>query len=91
MVECYLDLILKECENVICKEFGVVFLIGIGGELLDGKLYDGCVLDYDDWISEFENGYKGLNGDIFVWNEFLGGVFELFFMGICVDEEMFCC
>jgi len=43
--------------------------------------------DYDDWTSESENGYKGLNGDILVWNESLGGAFELSSMGIRVDEE----
>lgn len=90
LVKCYLDLLGKECENVICKEYGVVFLIGIGGKLLDGKLYDGCVLDYDDWIIELENGYKGLNGDILVWNDQLGIVFEFFLMGICVDEKVLC-
>lgn len=82
LVEKYLDLSFKECENVIVKEYGVVFLIGIGGELVDGKLYDGCVLDYDDWIILLENGFKGFNGDILVWNEQFGIVFELLLMGI---------
>ena len=42
---------------------GAVFLIGIGGELSDGKPHDGRAPDYDDWTSESENGYKGLNGE----------------------------
>ncbi|MBZ5796533.1 hypothetical protein K8353_41380, partial [Burkholderia contaminans] len=87
LVERYPDLTPKERENAICKEFGAVFLIGIGGELPDGKPHDGRAPDYDDWTSESENGYKGLNGDILVWNESLGGAFELSSMGIRVDEE----
>ena len=77
LVERYPDLTPKERENAICKEFGAVFLIGIGGELPDGKPHDGRAPDYDDWTSESENGYKGLNGDILVWNESLGGALEL--------------
>ena len=33
LVERYPDLTPKERENAIAKEFGAVFLIGIGGEL----------------------------------------------------------
>ena len=36
---------------------------------------------------ESENGYKGLNGDILVWNDVLGSAFELSSMGIRVDED----
>ena len=77
----------KERENAIAKEFGAVFLIGIGGELADGKPHDGRAPDYDDWTTESENGYKGLNGDILVWNDVLGSAFELSSMGIRVDED----
>lgn len=87
LVERYPDLTPKERENAITKEFGAVFLIGIGGELPDGKPHDGRAPDYDDWTSESENGYKGLNGDILVWNEQLGSAFELSSMGIRVDED----
>jgi len=87
LVERYPDLTPKERENEICKEFGAVFLIGIGGELPDGKPHDGRAPDYDDWTTESENGYKGLNGDILVWNEPLGCAFELSSMGIRVDED----
>ena len=38
LVERYPDLTPKERENAICKEFGAVFLIGIGGVLSDGNL-----------------------------------------------------
>ena len=50
-------------------------MIGIGGELPDGKPHDGRAPDYDDWTSESENGYKGLNGDILVWMSLWGGAF----------------
>lgn len=87
LVKRYPDLNSKARENAICKEFGAVFLIGIGGKLSDGKPHDGRAPDYDDWTTESESGYKGLNGDILVWNEQLGTAFELSSMGIRVDEK----
>lgn len=87
LVKRYPDLSPKERENAITKEFGAVFLIGIGGELSDGKPHDGRAPDYDDWTSETEDGYHGLNGDILVWNEQLKSAFELSSMGIRVDED----
>lgn len=76
----------KERENAICKEYGAVFLIGIGGALSDGKPHDKRAPDYDDWTTVSEGEYKGLNGDILVWNPVLGRAFELSSMGIRVDE-----
>lgn len=76
----------KERENAICKEHGAVFLIGIGGVLSDGKPHDARAPDYDDWTTPSEGEYKGLNGDILVWNPVLGRAFELSSMGIRVDE-----
>ena len=87
LVKRYPDLSGKERENAVCKEYGAVFLIGIGGKLSDGKPHDGRAPDYDDWTTESENGYKGLNGDILVWNDQLGTAFELSSMGIRVDEK----
>lgn len=87
LVQRYPNMSGKERENAICKEFGAVFLIGIGGKLSDGKAHDGRAPDYDDWTTESEQGYKGLNGDILVWNEQLGTAFELSSMGIRVDEK----
>ncbi|MBF0700059.1 aspartate--ammonia ligase [Streptococcus danieliae] len=87
LVELYPDLSPKERENAIAKEHEAVFLIGIGGVLADGQPHDGRAPDYDDWTSETENGYKGLNGDILVWNDQLGAAFELSSMGIRVDED----
>jgi aspartate--ammonia ligase len=82
----YPDLSPKERENEICKSKGAVFLIGIGGELADGKKHDGRAPDYDDWSTVTENGKKGLNGDILVWNKTLNSAFEISSMGIRVDE-----
>ena len=87
LVKRYPDLSGKERENAVCKEYGAVFLIGIGGKLSDGKPHDGRAPDYDDWTTESEHGYKGLNGDILVWNDQLGTAFELSSMGIRVDEK----
>ncbi|MFY1027549.1 aspartate--ammonia ligase [Actinobacillus seminis] len=77
----------KERENAICKEYGAVFLIGIGGKLSDGKPHDVRAPDYDDWTTVSEGEYKGLNGDILVWNPVLERAFELSSMGIRVDEN----
>ena len=76
----------KQRENAICKELGAVFLIGIGGKLSDGKPHDMRAPDYDDWTTPSEGDYKGLNGDILVWNPVLERAFELSSMGIRVDE-----
>jgi aspartate--ammonia ligase len=77
----------KQREDEITKALGAVFIIGIGGQLEGGEPHDGRAPDYDDWSSPTEAGYKGLNGDILVWNEVLGRSFELSSMGIRVDAE----
>ena len=66
----------KERENAITKEYGAVFVQGIGGKLSDGQSHDGRAADYDDWT---------LNGDILLWNPVLGSAFEISSMGIRVD------
>ena len=83
----YPQLTPKERENVVAKKYGAVFVIGIGGALDDGNKHDGRSPDYDDWSSKTENGYKGLNGDILVWNPILETAFELSSMGIRVDKD----
>jgi aspartate--ammonia ligase len=46
----------KERERELVKQYGAVFLIGIGGELSDGTIHDGRAPDYDDWSTPSE-GY----------------------------------
>ena len=81
------DLTAKEREYQACKAHGAVFLIGIGDELSNGEKHDGRAPDYDDWSSFNSEGYKGLNGDILVWNPLLENSFELSSMGIRVNAE----
>ena len=77
----------KERENAIVKEHKAVFIIGIGGALSDGTIHDGRAADYDDWSTPNADGFKGLNGDILLWNKTLNCAFEVSSMGIRVDEE----
>lgn len=81
------DLSPKERENLVCKKFGAVFIIGIGGKLQDGSIHDGRAPDYDDWITESGDGHRGLNGDLLVWNPVLNCAMELSSMGIRVNAE----
>ncbi|MFI3258265.1 MAG: aspartate--ammonia ligase, partial [Spirochaetales bacterium] len=83
----YPNLSAKEREVEICKEYGAVFVIGIGNTLADGKAHDGRAPDYDDWITETGDGHCGLNGDLLVWNPVLETVLELSSMGIRVNAE----
>jgi aspartate--ammonia ligase len=76
----------KQRENAIVQRYGSVFLIGIGGELSNGVKHDGRAPDYDDWSTPTEEGLKGLNGDILIWNPALGTSFEISSMGIRVDK-----
>ena len=86
LVQLYPGLSPKERENEIVRRWGAVFIIGIGGALSDGQPHDGRAADYDDWSTPNEEGFKGLNGDILVWNNILHRPFELSSMGIRVDE-----
>ncbi|GAA0766787.1 aspartate--ammonia ligase [Clostridium subterminale] len=74
----YPNLTAKEREDKICKEFGAVFIMKIGGVLKSGEKHDGRSPDYDDW---------NLNGDILFWYPLLDRAVELSSMGIRVDEE----
>mgnify|MGYP000142197419 CR=1 FL=1 len=87
LLEMYPDKDPKERENLVCKKYGAVFIIGIGGKLADGKPHDGRAPDYDDWTTETGNGHKGLNGDILIWYPTLDRAVELSSMGIRVDKE----
>ena len=78
----------KEREDLICKEYGAVFIIGIGCKLSNGEPHDLRAPDYDDWSTiDAETGLPGLNGDLLIWNEVLGRSVELSSMGIRVDKE----
>ena len=68
----------KEREYLAAKEYGAVFISGIGGALSDGSVHDGRAPDYDDWT---------LNGDIIVYYPMLDIALELSSMGIRVDAE----
>lgn len=83
----YPDMTPKERENAICRAHKSVFIIGIGGELSDGKPHDGRAPDYDDYSTPNADGFKGLNGDLLVWNDVIGQGLELSSMGIRVDKE----
>lgn len=85
--ERYPDLTPKERENIICREAGAVFLIGIGGKLKDGMPHDGRAPDYDDWSTPTGDGRTGLNGDILVHYPLFDCAYELSSMGIRVDPE----
>jgi aspartate--ammonia ligase len=79
----YPDATPKERENILCKEHGAVFLIGI-----DARRHDGRAPDYDDWTTARPDGGNGLNGDLLVWNPLLQMSFELSSMGIRVNPEI---
>ena len=87
LLQMYPNLSPKEREDAICKKYGAVFIIGIGGKLSDGKKHDGRAPDYDDWLTVAEDGRAGLNGDILIWYPVLERSFELSSMGIRVDQE----
>ncbi len=83
----YPELTPKQRETEAAREYGAFFLIGIGGELPGGNIHDGRAPDYDDWSTPTGHQYKGLNGDIIVWNPIIQSAFELSSMGIRVDES----
>lgn len=87
LLQMYPDLSAKERENAIVKKHKAVFIIGIGGELSNGASHDGRAADYDDWSSLNEDGFRGLNGDLILWNPVLESAFEISSMGIRVDEK----
>lgn len=87
LLNMYPNLNAKEREDAITKQYGAVFIIGIGGRLSNGEKHDGRAPDYDDWSSNNSEGLQGLNGDILIWNPILNRSFELSSMGIRVDKE----
>ncbi len=76
----YPQLSCREREDAVCRQYGAVFVIGIGAPLKNGQPHDGRAPDYDDWTTETGNG-KGLNGDILIWYPLMEKAFELVFDG----------
>ena len=74
----YPDLTPTERETAMCKEYGCIFVMGVGKKLKSGIKHDGRAPDYDDW---------NLNGDILFWFEPLKCALEISSMGIRVDED----
>jgi len=87
LAERYPSLSPDEREDAVCKEYGAVFLRGIGAAQGTEEAHDDRAADYDDWTSEGEDGHRGLNGDILIWYPVLHRALELSSMGIRVDEE----
>lgn len=87
LLQKYPNLSPKEREAAIAKEYKAVFIMGIGGTLSHGEKHDGRAPDYDDWSTLSEENFKGLNGDIILWNPILELPFEISSMGIRVDKE----
>jgi aspartate--ammonia ligase len=77
----------REREYEAAKKYGAIFVIGIGGLLANGEQHDGRAPDYDDWTTTTINGYKGLNGDIVIWDPVLEIALEVSSMGIRVDKD----
>ncbi len=77
----------KEREHRIAKEYGAVFLIGIGHPLKSGIPHDVRAADYDDWSTPTSSKTKGLDGDIVVWDKVREKSLELSSMGIRVDKK----
>ncbi len=76
--DAYPDKTPKEREDIVTRQYGTVFVMGIGGLMRSGQKHDGRSPDYDDW---------SMNGDILLWNDLLGRAFEISSMGIRVDPE----
>ena len=75
----------RQREIAAAREKGAVFIIGIGGELADGRPHDGRAPDYDDWSTPHGAG-RGLNGDLFFWYPPLNTALEISSMGIRVNK-----
>ena len=86
-LERYPQLAPAERERELAREYGAIFLIGVGYPLRDHVVHGGRAPDYDDWSTETINGYHGLNGDIVVWDHVRRDSLELSSMGIRVDQE----
>lgn len=88
LLQRYPDKSAKEREDLITREYGAVFIIGIGCKLSNGEPHDMRAPDYDDYSTlAADSDLPGLNGDLLVWNDVLDRAVELSSMGIRVDKE----
>ena len=88
LLQRYPDKTAKEREDLITREWGAVFIIGIGCKLSNGEPHDMRAPDYDDYSTvSADSALPGLNGDLLVWNDVLDRAVELSSMGIRVDKE----
>lgn len=87
LLQKYPGLSAKERENAITKEYGAVFIMGIGCTLSNGEKHDDRAPDYDDWSTETAGGRCGLNGDLMIWSDILDRAIEISSMGIRVNPE----
>ena len=87
LLDQYPGLTAREREARAARQWGAVFVMGIGAPLSDGQPHDGRAPDYDDWSTGNDEGFTGLNGDIIVWDDILQVPCELSSMGIRVDPE----
>ncbi|MTG97891.1 MULTISPECIES: aspartate--ammonia ligase [Myroides] len=87
LLQLYPTLTPKDREHAIAKEYGAVFIIGVGYKLSNGESHDSRSSDYDDWSTISEDKYHGLNGDLLVWDEELSRSLELSSMGVRVDKD----
>lgn len=77
LLDMYPEKTANEREQLITKQHGAVFIIGIGKKLSNNESHDSRSPDYDDW---------NLNGDLLVWNHTTDSALELSSMGIRVDS-----
>ena len=83
----YPELSSEEREDKAAEKYKAYFLRGIGGKLKSGEIHDVRAADYDDWITKTEDGKKGLNGDIIIYDQTRERALELSSMGIRVDKH----
>ncbi len=74
----YPGLSAKDRETAFVREEKAIFVMKIGGKLINGERHDGRAPDYDDW---------NLNGDLILYHNLLDIAFEVSSMGIRVDAE----
>jgi aspartate--ammonia ligase len=66
LLQMYPDKTPKERENLACKKYGAICLVGIGSKLSDGTIHDKRAFDYDDYSTPT---YPVDQGQIYTWEE----------------------